>query len=226
MTRTLFTLLCLSASVPAISLVSGCSEQTEVIVDRDDQVAESSDEISALMAGMMAPAFSLTTADGSDYSFEPDSAGRPIILTFYRGGFCPYCNRQLQSMRHAEEELLDMGYDVLFASMDRAEILKSNLKIENVKYTLLSDSDATLTRAFGLAYRVSDEVIDKYMKAGIDLEKDSGADHHILPTPATYIIGSDGIIDFAYVNPNYRERVNPELVVIAARLAAADKLAM
>ena len=70
-----------------------------------------------------------------------------------------------------------MGYSVAFASMDRAAILKSNLKIEDVNYTLLSDSKATLAKAFGLAYRVSDETIERYLKGGIDLEGDSGESH-------------------------------------------------
>ena len=82
-------------------------------------------------------------------------------------------------MRHAEEELIAMGYDVLFVSMDRPEILVSNLTLDDVQYTLLSDADASLTKAFGLAYRVSDETVARYLNSGIDLEGDSGHDHHL-----------------------------------------------
>jgi len=209
----------------SIVLLPACSETPDQNVSANsnmaqhEDVAKTAQEISPLMAGMNAPAFSLTTADGTSYTFDPENIDRPLVLTFYRGGFCPYCNMQLADLRHAETLLIEMGYDVAFASMDRAEILKSNLKIEDVNYTLLSDSKATMTKAFGLAYFVSDETIERYLKSGIDLEGDSGETHHILPVPATYIIGVDGVIDFAYVNPNYRERVHPDLVVKAAELA-------
>jgi len=223
-----------------ITLVSACSESdseeyadfalsgstdnsTITFVSRNQRVAAAGDEVVPLLPGMTAPAFVLQTADGSEYSFDPATAKRPIVLTFYRGGFCPYCNRHLASMRHAEMELIEMGYDVLFVSMDKPEILRSNLDLEAVRYTLLSDASASLTRAFGLAYRLSDDTIARYMKSGIDLEEDSGYTHHILPTPATFVVGTDGVIDFSYVNPNIRERVNPELLVLAARLASEDQ---
>lgn len=206
-------------------LFAACSEARDESVTKSSEgdivakVALSAEEVIPLMAGMEAPEFSLPTADGSIFSFDPDHVERPIVLTFYRGGWCPYCNMHLADMRNAEKALLKMGYDVVFASMDRQEILRSNLKIEDVQYTLLSDSKATLTTAFGLAYRVSDETVARYLKNGIDLVKDSGETHHILPTPATYVIGTDGVIDFAYVNPDYSVRVHPELVVKAAELA-------
>ncbi len=211
--------------IAVVVLVPACSEMQDQNVTLDsasmqsEDVAETAFEIVPLMAGMNAPEFSLTAADGTTYQFNPENLEKPLVLTFYRGGFCPYCNRQLAEFRHAETRLTEMGYSVAFASMDRAAILKSNLKIEDVNYTLLSDSKATLAKAFGLAYRVSDETIERYLKGGIDLEGDSGESHHILPVPATYIIGVDGVIDFAYVNPNYSERVHPDLVVKAAELA-------
>ena len=215
-----------SASGPAPQGVAMSSQEASATVDfaaRSSRVAARGDEVVPLMAGMKAPAFTRTKADGSDYVFDPENVERPIVLTFYRGGFCPYCNRSLAAMRHAEEELISMGYDVLFVSMDRPEILVSNLTLDDVQYTLLSDADASLTKAFGLAYRVSDETVARYLNSGIDLEGDSGHDHHILPTPGNFIISTEGIIEFAYVNPNYRERIDPELLVTAARLALSDE---
>ncbi len=210
-------------------VLAGCSEPAQNVVEegaqevvQSERVAMSAEEVRPLLAGMKAPAFSLSTGEGSTYTFDPNALTQPVVITFYRGGFCPYCNMQLSEMRHAEEELVAMGYQVLFASMDRAEILKSNLKIEDINYTLLSDNEAVATKAFGIAYRVSEETIERYKGAGVDLEKDSGQTHHILPAPATYIIGTDGTIDFAYINPNFRERVHPELVVKAAELALEE----
>lgn len=79
-----------------------------------------------------------------------------------------------------------------------------------------------VARDYGLAFRVSEETLDRYAMAGIDLEAASGYDHHILPVPATFVVGLDGMIRFVYANPNYRVRVDPELLVMAARSAVED----
>ena len=72
-------------------------------------------------------------------------------------------------------------------------------------------------RAFGLAFQVDDELFSKYLTYNIDLEKASGQAHHVLPAPATYIIGTDGIINFAYINPDYKVRLHPDVLLAAAK---------
>lgn len=111
-----------------------------------------------------------------------------------------------------------LGYQIIAVSPDLPEKLKAGPKIKDVKYLLLSDSDARGARAFGLAYRVADETVEKYVQFGIDLEEASGEEHHILPVPAAYIVGTDGIIKFEYVDPNYRVRIDPALLLKAAEV--------
>jgi peroxiredoxin len=92
----------------------------------------------------------------------------------------------------------------------------------DIGYTIYSDSSLQATRAFGLAFKVDDELVEKYLKWNIDLEKASGETHHVLPAPATYIIGKDGIINFAYVNPNYKARLHPDVLLAAANAYTED----
>ena len=87
--------------------------------------------------------------------------------------------------------------------------------------TVLSDSPMTAAAAFGLAWRAPDEMVETYKGYGIDLEADSGMDHHLLPVPAAFVI-TDGVIRFAYVNPDHRTRVSGELLLTAARLAVGE----
>jgi peroxiredoxin len=75
-------------------------------------------------------------------------------------------------------------------------------------------------KALGIAFRVDDETYKMYTKFGVDLEAESGRQHHLLPVPSVFILGTDGIIDFAYVNPDYKVRIEPELLLAAAKIIA------
>lgn len=135
----------------------------------------------------------------------------------YRGGWCPYCNRQLEELRLVEPDLISIGYQLIAVSIDRPGKLKESLDKHNLNYTLLSDSNASASIALGLAFKVDDETINKYKKYNIDLEAASGKSHHILPVPAVFIIGQDETIKFEYINPNYNVRLNSELLLSSAK---------
>ena len=104
-------------------------------------------------------------------------------------------------------------------SPDRPEKVRELLKDGEQRYLLLSDSRMHAATEFGLAYRVDDEMIAKLQKFGIDLEEASGEDHHLLPVPAVFLTGKKGTIEFQYVNPDYRVRLDPDVLVAAARAA-------
>ena len=93
-----------------------------------------------LMPGMEAPAFTVRDAKGEPIQFDPATIKRPLVLTFYRGGWCPYCNLHLSEMRHAEQQLRELGFDIWFLSIDRPDVLRPSLDEPEIGYTLLSDS--------------------------------------------------------------------------------------
>ncbi len=204
----------------ALVFVTALLLSLTALADRTD-VHASAEDSQPLLPGMTAPAFSLNAADGSTVSFEPGAAERPVILTFYRGGWCPYCNLHLFELRDVEAELQAMGFDVWFVSMDKPEVLAPSLS-EEVTYTLLSDASGEVTRAFGIAFRVPDETVSRYQEHGIDLEEVSGETHHILPVPSTYVIDTDGTIHFAYSNTDYKVRLSPAVLLSAAWALSAD----
>lgn len=187
------------------------------------RIAADASEVMPLLAGMAAPEFTIRQADGTPYTFAAGARAKPVIVTFYRGGWCPYCNRYLWEMRDAEQALLDLGYEMLFISADRPEKLKEVLEESGLQYTLLADNDLVAARAFGIAFRVSDDYFSKLLAHDIDLEDASGRDHHALPVPAVFVIGADGIIDFQYLNPDYTVRVDPDVLVAAARAGLKSK---
>lgn len=187
---------------------SACGDRTAIHAEAN--------QVQPVMAGMKAPDFIVKDAEGREFRYSAGEQARPVVLTFYRGGWCPYCNLHLSELRLVEEQLGEMGFDVWFISIDKPELLLQSLDDPDIGYTIYSDSSLNATRAFGLAFKVDDTLVEKYLTFDIDLEKASGESHHVLPAPATYIIGLDGIISFAYVNPDYKVRLHPDVLMAAA----------
>lgn len=181
------------------------------------QVASSADKVTPLLISLEIPDVSVKNINGETLSLRTEVAKKPTILIFYRGGWCPYCSLHLADLHKIEDELYEIGYQILAISPDKPDKLKSTLQDIELNYTLLSDSPMTASKAFGLAFKVDQETVDRYKSIGIDLEGDSGYDHHLLPAPAVYIVNTEGIVKFNYVNPNYKERINGEVLLTAAK---------
>lgn len=116
-----------------------------------------------------------------------------------------------------------MGYRILAISPDRPEKMNEIVEKHDLTYTLLSDHTMEASRAFGIAYRVDDATLLKYKMFGVNLEDASGETHHLLPVPAVFIVGTDGIIKFGYANPNYKVRLPPGDLLDAARAALEEE---
>lgn len=118
----------------------------------------------------------------------------------------PLCNLQLGQLQKIEPQLLKMGYQVLAVSPDTPAELNKSLQKHDLKYTLLSDSAMTAAQALGIAFRVDDT-------------KSSGQKRHLLPVPAVFVLDTKGTIQFSYVNPNYKVRLSPKVLLAAAEAA-------
>ncbi|MCK7593520.1 peroxiredoxin-like family protein [Pseudomarimonas salicorniae] len=170
------------------------------------------------LLGTPLPEAQLRTVDGEPVSIGAVRDGRPAVIVFYRGGWCPYCNLQLSQLRTVIEPLKALGYQMIAVSPDSPASLSATLQKEPLPYTLLSDSELSLIAALGIGFRVDPETLEKYRGYGIDLEAASGGQtHYVLPVPAVFVVDAAGIIQFHYVNPDYRIRVPGALILEAAR---------
>jgi len=129
----------------------------------------------------------------------------------------------LVQLREIEADLLSLGFQILAVSADRPEKLTVAARERELGYTLLSDSRMEASRAFGLAYRVAEEVVEAYRGYGIDLQDASGEHHGLLPVPAVYVVTSEGGILFQYANPDHRVRLEPGILMAAARAAVRGR---
>ena len=187
-------------------------------------IAPSAEETNPLQAGTKAPNFTVYNVDGSAYEFVADKVEAPTVIITFRGGWCPYCNTQLRELRNVLPEIKQMGADILFLSGDRPEILYSNLKqetqefIDGLDYTILSDAQMEMGMAYGLAFKLSESTLNRYMsREHWNLDDSSIVNFKALSVPAVYVINSDGVISFSYANPDYKVRLPAEEVKAAVK---------
>ncbi|MFA7236370.1 MAG: peroxiredoxin-like family protein [Phycisphaeraceae bacterium] len=182
-------------------------------------VAASADAVRPAPVGATAPSAVLRTVDGEPFDLTHAYHASPTILIFYRGGWCPYCNRHLADLSRVEGQLRAMGYQLLAVTPDQPAELRKTMTKDHLNYTLLSDSDMTLAKAFGLAFALDASTQAKYRGYGINLAAASGGKNteNLLPVPAVYIIDKQGVIRYVQWNADYTTRLPANEVVTAAR---------
>lgn len=174
-----------------------------------------------LAPGKAVPAASLRDTDDNTIKLQTVIADKPSVLIFYRGGWCPYCNKHLMALVDIIDELKASGFQILAISPDQPAKLKQTPNRDKLNYTLLSDSEMHAAKAFGIAFEVPAELVTKYKSEyQIDLEGASGQTHHLLPHPAVFIVDAKGVIRFAHVNPDYKQRLDPSAILKAAKESA------
>jgi len=175
------------------------------------------ESVTPLKVGERAPTAIVKTLDGADFDLGRAFAAKPTVLIFYRGGWCPFCNRQLAGIQDSEPKFIALGYQILAVSTDKPADLKATLDKHQLTYTLLSDRTMTAAAAFRVAFRLTDQDEKKYGGHHISVpEIPEGDGAHWLPVPSIFIIGSDGIIKFVEFNANYQIRPPTEEILKAA----------
>ena len=171
----------------------------------------------ALKAGDACPEFLLVNAEGRPKAMTDVLAKGPVVLSFYRGQWCPYCVTELEALREAAPEISAIGASlVALTAEDRGGALSAKRK-HVLDFEILCDFDNGVSLDFGLVFRVTNEIRDHYREAGIDFPLIYGNESWFLPIPATYVVGKDGVIKLAYVNPEFRHRLDPTHILEALR---------
>ncbi|MBY6188299.1 AhpC/TSA family protein [Marinobacter hydrocarbonoclasticus] len=184
------------------------------------EIASAPELVRPLLNGLMVPDAQVQDSNGKTLSFTALTKGKPTLVLFYRGGWCPYCNAQLAGLQEIEAELDNLGVQVLALSPEPPERLKEGEG--RGSYHLLSDRNLKAMQAFGLAYALDVPTASRYQGKMGDRLKVDEQQRVILPVPAAYLLDAEGRVQFSYVNPNFRVRVHPQLLLTAARLMLAQ----
>ena len=175
------------------------------------------EDVSPLLAGEKIPLLQLRRSSGELYDLNKSVSETPTILVFYRGGWCPYCSKQLSGLQEIEKDLTQMGYQVIAISTDSPENLTKTMDKVKLSYTLLSDADLNAARRFGIAFK-GPKSYDKF------LPETSGGKNtdRLLPVPSVFILNKKGNILFEYINPDITQRLSAPLLKAAAAALRND----
>lgn len=175
------------------------------------QVAETPEMTSPLGVGKKIPDVGLMNLAGEKVSSLKEIT-KPSVLVFYRGGWCPYCNKQLSGLAIIEKEIKAMGYTLIAVSPDAPAQLKATMDKNKLSYTLLSDQKGELIKAMGLAFKAPEKYGSMLLKAS-----GGGNSETVLPVPAVYITDSNGKILYKYSDSDYSKRLDEQELLKALK---------
>ncbi|WSQ15243.1 AhpC/TSA family protein [Streptomyces sp. NBC_01231] len=183
------------------------------------ELADSGQADRALAVGGQAPDFRLPSATGECVSLTGLLAAGPVVLTFYRGAWCPYCNIALRALQQHHDEITARGARLVAVSPQIPDQSLSLTEKHQLAFSVLSDVGSDAAKQYGLAFDLPDDLAAVYDRLGFDLQRVNGGHPRTLPLPATYVIDREGVIRWAFVDADYTKRAEPSDL-----LAALDAL--
>ena len=177
----------------------------------------------ALKVGDRAPSIVLSNARGDTVDVGTLLKRGPVVVAFYRGGWCPFCNLELRAFQRLLPDIEAAGASLVAISPEKPDDSLSTAEKNALTFEVLSDVGQKVGRAFRLVYDFSDELKSAYKEFGLDIPAKNGAPSEwALPISATYIIDRDGVITYAYTDADYRDRADPiDILTVLKRTAAA-----
>jgi len=177
-----------------------------------EAVANSGITKSAKQVGDVAPDFMLKNATGASVSLKDYLAEGPVVLTWYRGGWCPYCNLTLQYLQKELPNIKATGASLLALTPELPDNSMKTAEKHALEFEVLSDVGNKVAKDYGVVFQLTEEVAKKY-NAKFNLEKYNGDTSNELPLAATYIINPDGKITYAFLDSDYRNRAEPKEIL-------------
>jgi peroxiredoxin len=167
----------------------------------------------SLKVGDRAPDFNLPNATGEEVRLKELLDKGPVVLNFYRGGWCPYCNLELNAYKKVLPDINELGASFVAISPQTPDNSLSTAEKYELKFQVLSDVGNKLADQFGLVFKLPTELQELYNKFGIILPKFNGDESWELPMPGTYVIDKDGTVSYAFADADYTKRAEPDEVI-------------
>ena len=199
------------------------AERQAIMQRHIDQLRSGAIARTMLKVGDHAPAIVLENAKGVTVDVGTLLKKGPVIVTFYRGGWCPYCNLELKAYQDLLPQIVAAGASLVAISPEKPDDTVSTAEKNALTFEVLSDVGQKVGRAFGLVYLFTEELKSAYRGFNLDIPARNGTpDEWALPVSATYIIGRDGSIIYAYTDVDYRDRADPrDVLAVLTRKAVA-----
>jgi peroxiredoxin len=171
------------------------------------QLPEKAEDISPLLIGEKIPELTLTALDGKTIGTQAVLNGKPSVILVYRGGWCSYCNKHMAEIGTIEKEILDLGYQIIAINPDSPEKLKEAKGKSETNYILYSDSEGFFSKGLGIAFKAPERYAEMLT------ESSAGKNGGFLPVPSVYVVNSEGLVMFEYINPDFKVRISAKLML-------------
>ncbi|WP_448248446.1 peroxiredoxin-like family protein [Thalassotalea agariperforans] len=170
----------------------------------------------AIKVGQKAPSFELSDPEGKSISLDALLTKGPVVLTFYRGSWCPYCNLQLRALQARLKDIQALGATLVAISPQVPDGSMTRDEISDMEFVILSDQDAKIASQYGIAWEVPEFLVE-HMRVDrkLNLETINNGNGSILPIPATFVLSRDGEVIWRYVDVDYRTRSEPDDIIEA-----------
>ena len=196
------------------------AEIREIMRRAGEELADAGLADQAVGVDGSAPRFALPSAAGDVVALDELLTRGPVVLTFYRGAWCPYCNITLRALQQHHDAITARGAALVAVSPQIPDESLSLSEKHGLTFAVLSDVGSETAKRYGLAYDLPEDLAAVYDKLGFDLQRVNGGHPRTLPLAATYVIDRDGVVRWAFVDTDYTVRAEP-----AEILAALDALA-
>lgn len=191
------------------------AEIREIMQRAGQELADSGRADRALTVGDRAPRFTLPTTTGRSLALDDLLAEGPVVLTFYRGAWCPYCNIALRALQQHHDAITALGARLVAVSPQIPDESLTLTEKHSLAFDVLSDLGSDTAKQYGLAFDLPEDLAAVYDKLGFDLQRVNGGHPRTLPLPATYVIDRDATIRWAFVNTDYTRRAEPADIITA-----------
>jgi peroxiredoxin len=167
----------------------------------------------SLNKGKSFPGFELPNADNKTLALNDLLADGPLVISFYRGAWCPYCNLELNALQQRLPEITAAGGRLIAISPQVPDKSADQVSSSRLTFEVLSDVGNKLAKRCGLVFTLPESLRPIYDAWQLDIPGHNADDSFELPMPATYIIGTDGIIHYAFVDMDYTKRLEPDIII-------------
>ncbi len=195
------------AQVPKMAKDGAMKEGAKKFLSAEDAAK------TALNVGAKMPSFTLKDSLGNPANSADLLKQGHLVVVFYRGAWCPFCNTYLRKLQKSLPQIKENGGNLVAISVENADRSMAVAKKNELNFTILSDPNLEVARAFGIVYQLSEETNEKYKGFGLDVAKYNQTEKAELPISATYVISKKGEIVYAFIEPDYTKRAEPEVIV-------------
>lgn len=176
-----------------------------------------------VVVGRTAPGFELPDVHGKTVSLASLTAKGPVLVVFYRGGWCPYCNMQIHELSRRAPDFEKLGVQLVAISVDKPDKAAVTQASWTIPFPVLSDPDAKVHAAWNVVHVVPSPVFEKLKAFGMDIEAWSGRKHHKIAIPSVFLVDKEGVVRWAHAERDYKVRPSVDQVLSAIRPVVARR---